>query len=52
MIVLQQTAETLTADDAPIASRLKARREDQDVTQSLMVPLRVIVRDELANRPS
>src|SRR5262249_29392922 len=49
MVVLQETAQTLTADEAVAPSRLSAKREKQHVAQALMVPLLVIMRHELAN---
>ena len=52
VVVLQETAQALMADDAVAASRLNTNGENQDIPQALMVPLLVIMRDELANRPS
>ena len=52
VVVLQQTAQPLTADDAVVASRLNTSGENQSIAQALMVPLLVIMHDEFANRSS
>jgi hypothetical protein len=52
MVVLQEAAQTLSADDAVVASLLKASGEDQHVAQALMIALMVIMRDELGDRSS
>jgi hypothetical protein len=52
VVVLQQAAQTLTTRDAVVALRLNALGEKQDVAQALMGPFEVIMRDELASRPS
>ena len=52
VVVLQETAQMLSAGDAVVASRLNASREDQDVAQALMIALMVIMRDELGDRSS
>ena len=50
MGVLEEAAQTLSADDSVSASRLNASGEDQHVAQALMVPFVVIVHDELGDR--
>jgi hypothetical protein len=52
MIELQQSANSLTADDGVFPPRLNAARKNQHVAQALVVPLKVVVRRELANGPS
>jgi len=52
MVVLQETAEALTAGDAVVDWRLNANREDQHVAQPLVIAFFVIMRHELANRSS
>jgi hypothetical protein len=52
MVVLQEAAQTLSAEDAVVASRGNASGEDQHVAQALMVPFVVIMHDELGNRSS
>jgi hypothetical protein len=52
VVILQEAAQTLSADDAVVASGLKASREDQYVAQALMIALKVIMRDELGDRSS
>jgi hypothetical protein len=42
VVILQEAAQTLSADDAVVASRLNASREDQHVAQALMIALMVI----------
>ena len=38
MVILQEAAQTLSADDGVGVSRLEASGEDQHVAQALMVP--------------
>ena len=49
MVVRQETAQTLTTGDAVVDWRLTAKRENQHVAQTLMMPFFVIMRHELAN---
>jgi hypothetical protein len=42
VVELQEAAQTLSADDAVVSSRLNASGEDQHVAQALMVPFVVI----------
>jgi hypothetical protein len=49
VIVLQQTAEPLTAHNAPVARRWSHSRENQAVVQALVAALDVIVLDEVTD---
>ena len=50
VVVLQEAAQALAADDALAVSRVNRFGEQQHVAQALMVPFMVIMRDELADR--
>ncbi len=50
MVVLQETAQTLTTGDAVVGGRLTTNRDNQHVAETLMIPFFVIMRHELANR--
>jgi hypothetical protein len=51
MVVLQQATEPLARHNAPLAFRLGRYGQNQLIVQALMVPLVMIMRNELAHRP-
>ncbi len=52
VIVLQQSTEPLTRQNAPVAERPRRQWHDQLIAQTLMIPFAMIVLDELGDGSS